>query len=371
MDSRPLLGRLFSARVRVHATWSVATVLITGILVTQFPGHQALWERILLGLFGSLLFFSSMAVVAIAGYVFSVLARVRVRNIALFVFGGVSVVPEDGTKPGREAMMAGATIVLNFVAAGLFNWAYVREANPGDSMLVPLLQWLAFFWYMLAILHILPVFPLAGGRILTAAIWKSTNSYLRAIRWSGRTGVVLGVAIGILGLVRLFGAGGQTTNGLLLVFVGWALEGAALVSMRRGALLHALQHTTAGNIMSTEFPMVGPSMSVAEMVHARVLVNGQDYFAVADQGKLLGIVTAREIQRLPKNRWDSASAGQVMRLPKYLGTASAMSSAANVLEAMDNLRVDRIPIVEGDKMVGIVAREGILRLARVRARLRV
>jgi CBS domain-containing protein len=123
--------------------------------------------------------------------------------------------------------------------------------------------------------------------------------------------------------------------------------------------------------MSTEFPTVGPSMSVAEMVHARVLINGQDYFAVVDQGKLLGIVTAREIEKLPKSRWGSTSAGQVMRLPKHLGTASAAYSAANVLEAMDRLRVDRIPVIEEDKMVGIVAREGILRLAGVRARLRV
>ncbi len=371
MDNRPLLRRLLSVRVRVHATWFVAGMLITGILVTQYAGYRALWERILLGLFGSLLFFLSMVVVAVAGHALAIIARIRVSNITLFAFGGVTVVPEDSTRPGREALMAGATLLLNFAAAGLFNWAYLRAANTNGSLLVPLLQWLAFFWYMVAIFHILPAFPLAGGRILTAAVWKSTGNYLRAVRWSGRIGFVLGVGIGILGLVRLLGTGGQTTNGLLLVFVGWALEGAAVVSMRRGALLHALRDTTAGNIMSTEFPTISPSMSVEEIVRGRVLINGQDYFAVADQGKLLGIVTAREIGHLPKNRWDSASAGNVMRLPKHLGTASSEYSAAEVLEEMDRLRVHRIPIMQEDQMVGIVAREGILRLAEVRARLRV
>ena len=60
-------ARFFSVRVRLHPTWYVAVVLVTGILVTQYTGYSALWQRILLGLAGSLLFMFSMIIVALAG----------------------------------------------------------------------------------------------------------------------------------------------------------------------------------------------------------------------------------------------------------------------------------------------------------------
>ncbi len=365
------MGRFRSARVHVHPTWYIAATLITGIIATQYPGYIALWERVVLGLVGSLVFLFSMAVVAAANSFLAMLVRVRVRNVTVFVFGGIAIVPEDGSNPGREAETAVATLLLNFAVAGLFNWVYVGQASGTQSLSAPMLQWLAFFWYMLAIVHIIPAFPLAGGRILTAAIWKSTNNYLRAIRWSGRIGFILGLAIGALGIVRLLGTSGQTTNGLLLLFIGLALGAAAVSSMRRGALLHALQQTTAANIMTTEFPTIGRSLTLGEIVRERVLVNGQDYFAVVDNDALLGIVTIRDIERVRKDRWDSTQAGVIMESPRRFGSVPGEQSAANVFEEMDRRRVDRIPVVSGGNMIGVVSRDGILRLAKARALLKI
>ena len=370
MQSRVYFSRFRPVRVRVHPTWYLAAVLVTGILVTQYPGSHALWELIVLGLVGSLFFLLSMAAVAALVLVAGMLARVEVRNLTIFVFGGVAVVPEDGTSPRYETWSAILTLLFNFVVAGIFNWIYVAQAGNSDSLFVPMLQWLAFFWYMLAILHVLPAFPLAVGRIVASGIWKSSGNYLRAVRWSGRIGFFIGLAIGALGVVRLLGTSGQTTNGLLLLFVGLALSGAAVTSMRRGALLHALKHTTARNIMSTDFPTIVPSSSLNEVVRSRVLTNGQDYFAVADGDALLGIVTIRDIQRVPMDLWESTRAEMVMEPPRRFGSVSGDQSAAIVLEEMDRLRADRIPVVETGSMIGIVSRDGILRLARAKARLK-
>ncbi len=370
MRSGVRFSRFHTVRVRIHPTWYLAAILVTGILVTQYPGYRALWQLIVLGLVGSLFFLFSMVVVAVLVVVVGMLARDQVRNVTLFVFGGLAVVPEDESSPRRETWSALLTLLLNFVVAGIFNWIYVAQAGNSDSLFVPMLQWLSFFWYMLAILHVLPAFPLAVGRILASAIWKSSGDYLRAVRWSGRVGFVIGLLISALGVVRLLGTSGQTTNGLLLLFVGLALSGAAVTSMRRGALLHALKHTTARNVMSTDFPTIAPSLSLSDVVRSRVLTSGQDYFAVANEDALLGVVTIRDIQRVPMNLWESTSAQMVMEPPRRFGSVSGEQSAAIVLEEMDRLRADRIPVVETGSMIGIVSRDGILRLARAKARLK-
>ena len=144
-----------------------------------------------------------------------------------------------------------------------------------------------------------------------------------------------------------------------------------MVSMRRGAFLHALQHTTARNVMTREYEIVSPNVIIGELVRDRVLMAGQDYFAIADQDKLMGVVTGDNIARVSKTRWDTTRVGSIVTRPRHLGTASGEQSAANVLEQMDQLRVDRIPVMEEGVAIGIVTREVILRLARIRARLKI
>src|SRR5512147_2920563 len=111
MQSRVHFSRFRPVRVRVHPTWYLAAVLVTGILVTQYPGSHALWELIVLGLVGSLFLLLSMAAVAAIVLVAGMLARVEVRNLTIFVFGGVAVVPEDGTSPRHETWSAILTLL--------------------------------------------------------------------------------------------------------------------------------------------------------------------------------------------------------------------------------------------------------------------
>ena len=162
MDSQTVPRLLNSTRIRLHPTWYLAIILITTILVTQYPGNYTFRDRIFLGLAGGLLFLASMTLVQVLTNLAARLIHIPVRNAMLFVFGGVAQVPEDSTSPGRELATAGVNLVLNFGAAVIFNWLFLRRAEADTSVIVLLLQWLAFFWYIVALFHLLPAYPLAG-----------------------------------------------------------------------------------------------------------------------------------------------------------------------------------------------------------------
>ncbi len=370
MDSQSKLRLILTARTRVHRSWYLAVILITAILVTQYPGDYPLLDRIVLGLAGSLIFLVSITVVQLLADIIAILMGVPVRNATLFIFGGVAQVPEDSTRPGIEVSRALVTFLLNLIMAGIFNWLYLRQSTTSASPPVILLQWLAFFWYMVFLFHILPVFPLVGGQILAGGIWKATGNYQHSVRLAARAGWFLGIGL-ILGGLALLLMSDQILNGLMLMFFGWALQSAAVFSGQRVAQFGALQNTRAKDIMTREFPPLSPYMNIGEIVRDNVVKTGQDYFAVIESGRLLGIVTARNINKVPKRRWDLTQVGKVMTAAEKVKTVDGEKPAAHILEYMDQLRVGRMPVLENGEIIGIVTRESLNRLAMIREALKI
>jgi CBS domain-containing protein len=371
MSRQDSLKRLLSIRMRVHPTWFPTVVLITAILVTQYPGYYPLWERILLGLLGSLLFLIIIIVIGILTNLAAILSNIQVRNATLFIFGEVIIVPEDGLRPEHEVIIALVTLLLYLVVAIIFNGLYLVQSHLSHSPFVLLLQWLAFFWYILALLHIMPVYPLACGRLVVAGIWKWKRQYFRVLRFSARTGLGLGVILALAGLALIVMSGGHSTNGWLLILLGWSLYGAAVFSLRRATLLGILRSTTAGNIMTRELAVISPDIRLIDVIRDYVMVTGQDYFAVTKTGKLLGTITVRDIKRVAKKRWDSTTINGIMKTGKNLRTLTVEDATADIVEQMDQFRVDRIPVLGGEDIIGVVTRDGITRMVKTRARLKV
>ena len=157
----------------------------------------------------------------------------------------------------------------------------------------------------------------------------------------------------------------------MLVFFGWALQGAATFAGRRAALLGALQNTRTKDVMTVGFPTIAADLTLDRLVGDHMLVTGQDLFAVAGDEETLGIVTSRDIRRVPMNRWAVTPVRETMTPFKAVRTVSGRRTAAHALEAMDQLQVDLLPVFEDGGMTGVVAREGLLRLAKIRAQLKV
>jgi Zn-dependent protease len=370
LSRRPKLGNLLFIRTRVHSSCYLAILLIAGILVTQFPQDYPVWQRVVVGVAGGSLFLASTIMSQILTNIAGLLVGIPLRNVTLFVFGEVAQVPEDGTRPSWEATMAAVALVLNVIIAGIFNWLFLNQSGMGNILVLDSLQWLAYFWYMLALFHLIPVFPLAGGRMLMAIIWKATGNYLRAVRVATLLGWGFSFVLTIGGFLLLI-VSRQIENGLILIFFGWALQQGATQIRRRATLLAALQSIKAKDIIAGEFPAIGPDYNLGQIVRDHIMPSGQDYFAVTEEGRLLGVVAARNMKRVKRARWDSTPVGRFMTPAAAVSTVQGERPAAHILEQMDQFRVDNIPVLEKNELIGIVVREKLMRLARIRAQLRV
>src|SRR5438105_2288969 len=90
------------------------------------------------------------------------------------------------------------------------------------SLAAAVLGWLGWLNGLLAAFNLVPAFPLDGGRVLRALVWRHTGDKQRATRMAAVTGAAFGygfIALGIAGF--LFGRG--SFDGVWLALIGWFL----------------------------------------------------------------------------------------------------------------------------------------------------
>lgn len=358
---------IFRIRIGIHYTWYLGLIILTAVAESQFPSTYPLWQKIGLGLAGSLAFFVLIIIRQFVVNAVALRARIQLRNVNLFLFGGVFQAPRKATRPGAEFLTALAGLLFSFGIAGVFYWLSLRQTGVAAGATI-LVQWMAFLWYLLALFHLVPAYPLDGGRILAAVMWKTSRAYEQSFRTAARIGWVFGVAMGVGGVVLLVFSR-ELVNGTLMAFIGWGLQAASVQSRRRAALLQALEPRAAGDVMSKELIKIGPEFHLGQVVHDYILITGHEYLAVAEEGKLLGILTVPDIRSVPKELWPSTSVHEAMTPAIKVKTVAAGESAANVLEEMDQWAIEEMPVLANGELAGIVFKDRLLRLARVRATL--
>ena len=135
-------------------------------------------------------------------------------EITLWLFGGVAKLGGDADEPGAEFRIAAAGPAMSgliAVAAGLGAWGVDRW--DGSRVLFGLLVWLSAINVVLAVSNLLPAFPLDGGRMLRAMLWRRSGRKRPATRQASLIGQVLAVVM-VVGAVVLMVRGVGVVRGV-------------------------------------------------------------------------------------------------------------------------------------------------------------
>jgi len=121
--------------------------------------------------------------------------------------------------------------------------------------------------------------------------------------------------------------------------------------------------------MTEECPFVSRQISLGQLVRDHILPSGRRCFLVIEDSGLKGIVTLRDIKLIPQEKWDSTTLNEIMTPADKLKTAQPNQPAVSLLEEMDEWNINQMPVLEGGKVIGMVARDNLLRFLRTRAEL--
>jgi Zn-dependent protease/predicted transcriptional regulator len=369
MSANIKLIRIWGIPIGLHASWFLIFALVTWSLATgYFPAEYpnlSIPAQWLLGALTSLLFFGSVLAHELAHSIVALRNGIPVRSITLFIFGGVAQIGEEPPTAGAEFRIAIAGPLSSLILAGIFGALYVLD-QPVPYLAAPSL-WLMRINFTLAVFNLIPGFPLDGGRVLRAAVWGLTRSFHRGSQIASFAGQL--VAFGFIGVGLLVVLTGNLFNGLWLTFIGWFLQNAAASSYAQTNLQHSLRGLKVGQIMTRECAQVPADMSIEDLVEERVLGSGQRCFFVAEDGKLLGMLSLRDFSRVPRNEWGHVKTEEAMVPLNKVVHVQPDTELMEALKTMDNAQVNQVPVIVGDQIQGMLSREQILRYVRTRAEL--
>ena len=368
-SSRPGEKKYFPIRLRLHYTWFLAFIFIMAVVATQFPEAYSFWRRLLLGVATALIFLIMIIIRQLAVNFIAYRRNVMYRRVTLYIFGGVPGIVREYTSPVLEILLGSAGLMFSLLVTGLFYLFFAALVVAGNELWGGILSWLTFVFALLTVFHIIPGYPLDGGRILRALIWRATGDYDRATRISTWLGEGLALACIAGGLLVLF-LNQLWLFGITLVFSGWVLHRAAAQINRLTLMRRTLRNVTVVDTMSGEYPHVTPQMSVAQLIQDYSLVTGQYYFPVVSDDKLLGSVRLQSIKSVPKKLRNSTTVAKIMTPSRNLIVAYMNQSAADAFEQMVEMEFDEMPVMEGDRVVGTVFQDKLIHLAKIKTELR-
>jgi CBS domain-containing protein len=154
--------------------------------------------------------------------------------------------------------------------------------------------------------------------------------------------------------------------------IGWFLSSAAETTLVQAGVERSLRGIRVRDAMDANPPAVSPNETVAELVNERML-RGEDrsYLVQHEDGGLAGIVSLKDVRRLPRDDWPIARVTDIMTRFADLATIGPDAPMADALRLIQERVVAQLPVVETDSRVpvGVVTRRGILKLIDARMKL--
>lgn len=356
-----LVARVYGIPVRIDYRWFIVFALSVALIaanVRKYPlqlgtlkipptGDFLAWT---LGVVTTLALFLSVFGHELSHALMGRTEGIEIEEIVLHPFGGLARLKTQPENPKAEFRIAVAGPAASFI------FSLVAFAG---MMLTSSLQFnfgTAFFFFigagnlLLAVFNLFPGYPLDGGRVLRAIIWKRSGNIREATRIAGFCGQLMSlvlIAFGIyMALAPTFRA---YFMGLWSVLVGIFLLGAA-TSVVRSARAPATVHDAMSPPVSLE-----PDLSISRLVDEILPLHRHISFPVAHGRRLLGILSLEDLKKIPREKWRGLRVRDAMRTVNSQLFVPENATIESVNDLIDHNGVGGVAVVNGSgELVGFL-----------------
>ncbi len=367
MGGAVTLFRIFGIPVRVHASWLLILGLLTwslsvGYFPQVLPGlpPAALWAE---GLLAALLLFASVFLHELAHSIAALRYGIPVSAITLHIFGGVSQLEQEPDRPGAEFVIAIVGPLTSFAIAAVLA-AATALVGPAPAPRA-VIGYLVMVNLVVGVFNLVPGFPLDGGRLLRAALWKARGNLEWATRMASVAGSTVALALIGLGVFRVFA--GEFIGGLWFVLIGLFLRQAAEGSYQQVMLRGALGKLAVGDVMTRDVIHVPADLPVARAVDEFFWRHRVSSFPVLDDGRVVGILALDQLRQVPPERRDDVRVRDLMLPLTEAFVAAPGEPLWRAFEKLAQNGLGRLAVMEGGRLVGYLSLKDVTHVVAIRS----
>jgi Zn-dependent protease/predicted transcriptional regulator len=315
----------------------------------------------------ALLFFLSVLAHELAHCYVAIKHGIKVKSVRLLFFGGLTEVSSE-PKTGRHEFLialAGPAMSMALGAAFFSLWMYSVQTGS-QPYLAGVAEWLGFLNVALAVFNFIPGFPLDGGRILKAILWDRWNDSGRATKVVSQIGNGFAFFLIVFGVLQ-FIATRSMISGLWFVFIGLFMKQSALGSYQAVMLQRALSGVKVRQIMTENVVTVDWLLSLDELVREYIYKHQFTNFPVFNRDEFVGMVSLEGVKTVAKDLWAFKQVRDIMVPVELVHCLKPTEDATEAWAKMASNDTGRMPVMENDKLVGIVTRRDIMNLFKIKS----
>lgn len=296
------IGQVAGVDVLVRSSWLLVAGLIAVLLAPRVdevaPGLGA-WKYVA-GLAFAVLLYLSVLLHELSHALMAKRYGLSVKSITLHFLGGVTEIEGEPDTPGREF---GVSVVgpLTSIAVGLV-FLGLWFVTP-DGLLLLAVQGLAGANLIVGVLNLIPGLPLDGGRVLRAAVWKSSgNPHQGTIvaGWGGRVTAIAALAWPLV-QQRLFDISPTIVDFLLAFVIASFLWTGASAAIKSAKLRRRLPSLHARSLARRTLT-VPHDLPLAEAVRRAHEQEAGSIVGLSSDGTPSGIVNEAALLATPSDR---------------------------------------------------------------------
>lgn len=354
-----LVARVYGIPVRIDYRWFGVFAISVVMIALNFSNHPMQLGTLRLPQTGDLMAWT-LGVAITLGLFLSVFGHelshammgrmegIEIEEIVLHPFGGLARMRSQPESPRAEFRIAiagpAASFIFSLIGFACMVLMAKLQFNPAT----------AFFFFMcggnllLAIFNLFPGYPLDGGRVLRAIVWKRSGNISGATRIAGFCGQLMSLVLIVFGIYMAVAPSFHAYfMGLWSVLIGLFLLSAATSVVRS---VSNAEPTTVAQAMSPPIS-IEPDFLVSRFVDEILPLHRQTSFPVARDRRLLGILALEDLKNLPRELWRQRRASEVMR---PVSQQFFISESAGIATANDLMRHN------GVGAIGVIDRQGNL-----------
>jgi Zn-dependent protease/predicted transcriptional regulator len=282
------------------------------------------------------------------------------KGITLFIFGGVAEMTDEPPSPRAEFFMAVAGPLSSiFLGVVLLAIAFLGDGLGLSRPVKGVINYLGFLNLILAGFNLLPAFPLDGGRVLRSVLWGWKDNMRWATQIASKIGSGFGIALIAVGAIQFIR--GEVIGGVGMFLIGLFLRSASQSAYKQLVIRRALEGEKVRRFMVENPVTVAPGISVEELVDNYIFKHHFKMYPVVEDDRLIGCITLSQVKGIPKAEWGSHRVGELASGCSKDNTVSADEDALKALAVMNKTSASRLMVVDGEKLVGVIALKDMMR----------
>ena len=318
------IARVYGIPVRIDYRWFAVVALSVWLIASNLHNHTLQVVNVqvtphtwltswFLGLITTAGLFLSVFGHELSHALMAKAEGIEIEEIVLHPFGGLARLKTQPENPRAEFRIAFAGPAASFLFALLAFGAIQIAAMGNLEATVVVFFLISAGNLLLALFNLFPGYPLDGGRVLRAILWRRTGNIVDATRKAGICGVLIGGMLILFGVYIMVAPNWRAAQpyfmGSWSILVGLFLLDAAtkVVKSARDVGL-----ATVADAMSPPVA-IEPELVISRFVDDVLPLHRQTSFPVAVKGRLHGILSLEDLKALPRRRWAATRVQAVMR----------------------------------------------------------